>query len=538
MAITSMLTRLIGIFALAAVCAAAFGLLGDWQGTVGQSERPLRIAVDRSEVLAEGGSAQVTVRLDAGAGDASTTVTLSTDFGAFGADSGPSQVVVRLARVEGGDEWEGGVTLVGDGRPGLAVVTARVGVLVDAATVRFIGAPAEIMILRPAADRPLDASRSHVVQLEVRDRLGQLVPGAPLRLEASRGTLRSAAGESGGLIALRTSERGRVSATLSAAAGDLLLRAVSVEARAELELIFHGEPVSLRLWALNPVLERGSETETAKAVVLARLVDEGGRAVPGRRVSLAVEDGSEIRLIVDGDPSALVTDGGGGVLAQATASAAQSGDYWLKAETEAGGGLGDVVELTVVGAPETIYLTATPIDVMEESNGDVREYILRAEVVDPAGRQVAPGYTLRWRVALRGGESTLSAESSPVQRGVATSRLRIEDPVGEPRLQVWLIEAPKVESEGALEDLAASGLALRPGINAVTWVGATKSVDAAVAPIGHLEVTVWRKDPERAGWQVYTTQENAPERELFDVERGDRLHIRVESAARLPGAAR
>ena len=151
----------------------------------------------------------------------------------------------------------------------------------------------------------------------------------------------------------------------------------------------------------------------------------------------------------------------------------------LKAETEAGGGLGDVVELTVVGAPETIYLTATPIDVMEESNGDVREYILRAEVVDPAGRQVAPGYTLRWRVALRGGESTLSAESSPVQRGVATSRLRIEDPVGEPRLQVWLIEAPKVESEGALEDLAASGLALRPGINAVTWVGATKSVDAA-----------------------------------------------------------
>ena len=128
MAITSMLTRLIGIVALAAVCAAAFGLLGDWQGTVGQSERPMRIAVDRSEVLAEGGSAQVTVRLDAGAGDALDDRYF--EHGFWRVRSGLGAIAGGGAAGAGGGRrriGRGGVTLVGDGRPGLAVVTARVG---------------------------------------------------------------------------------------------------------------------------------------------------------------------------------------------------------------------------------------------------------------------------------------------------------------------------------------------------------------------------------------------------------------------------
>lgn len=536
-----MIRRAIG---LAAFCAALLVLaLG---GATAQGEQ-LRIAVDDDTVLADGGSARVTIRLAADATGADTTITITSDLGAFGADSGPSRVIVRPS-LSGSGDLVAAVTLVGDGRPGLAVVTARAGLMVDAVTVAFIGAPAEIAILRPTPERPLDASRSHVVQIEVRDRLGQPVPGAPLRLEATSAdgdpVLRAADGSSGSLLALRSSERGRVSATVSAAApGAATLRAVSVDAAAELALAFHGEPVSLRLWALTPVMERGSET--AAAIVLARLLDAGGRAVPGQRVSFAAQDDSGIRLSADSELDELITDAAGGVLVQATTDAARSGDYWLRADAE-GSGLSDIIELTVVGAPETMYVTAALVDMLESSDrsgAEVREYILRAEVVDATGRLSASGYTVRWRVVLEEGEAELTPENSIVRRGVATSRLRIERAAGAaggaPLLQAWLIENPQeVGASGLLADLAGSGLALAKGMNVVTWVGANKSIADAIAPIGHLDVTVWRQHPEGTGWQVYTTQRDAPVEEAFQVANGDRLHIRMDAAARLPGATR
>ncbi len=539
-----MIRRAVGAIGLAAFCAALLVLA--LSAATAQGEQ-LRIAVDNDTVLADGGSARVTIRLAADAAGADTTITITSDLGAFGAASGPSRVIVRPSPSGGGD-LVAAVTLVGDGRPGLAVVTARAGLMVDAVTVAFIGAPAEIAILRPTPERPLDASRSHVVQIEVRDRLGQPVPGAPLRLEATSAdgdpVLRAADGASGSLLALRSSERGRVSATVSAAApGAATLRAVSVDAAAELALAFHGEPVSLRLWALTPVMERGSET--AAAIVLARLLDAGGRAVPGQRVSFAAQDDSGIRLSADSELDELITDAAGGVLVQATTDAARSGDYWLRADAE-GSGLSDIIELTVVGAPETMYVTAALVDMLESSDRsgtEAREYILRAEVVDATGRLSASGYTVRWRVVLEAGEAELTPENSIVRRGVATSRLRIERAAGAaggaPLLQAWLIENPQeVGASGLLADLAGSGLALAKGMNVVTWVGADKSIADAIAPIGHLNVTVWRQHPEGTGWQVYTTQRDAPVEEAFQVANGDRLHIRMDAAARLPGATR
>ena len=160
-------------------------------------------------------------------------------------------------------------------------------------------------------------------------------------------------------------------------------------------------------------------------------------------------------------------------------------------------------------------------------------------MVDPTGRLAASGYTVRWRVVLEGGEATLMPETATVQRGVATSRLRIENPVGQPILQGWLVEAPQeVASEGLLADLAAAGLPLRRGMNVVTWIGAAKSVDDAIAPLGHLAVTVWRKRSDEGGWDVYTTRDAAPRSEPFELAAGDRLHIRLDSAARLPGVTR
>ena len=520
---------------LAALCAALLLAALYWTPAAAQSGQ-LTVSVDRSSVPAEGGSVTVTVRMSADAAADENEVTLTTDLGSFGADSGPSRVVVRPEPDESGEAAEASVQLVGDGQPGLAVITARIGSLVDAVTAAFIGAPAEVIILRPGPDRPLDAARSHVVQLEVRDRLGQPVPGAPLRLEASGGgepTLRSAEGASGALLALRTSDRGRATATLRASPGDAQLRAVSVEAEAELSLTLHGEPAQLLLRAVNSVLERGSET--AFAIVLAQLIDEGGRAVPGRELSFTAQEESRIQLAVEGDPERPITDAGGSVLARAHAQAAQSGSYWLRAEV---GELANVVELTVVGKPETIYLTATPVDALEELTAAVQEYVLRAEVVDSAGRLAAPGYTLRWRVVLSGGESALAPERSQVLGGIAASRLRIENAEGPPRLQALLVELPEVETEGRLADLAATGLALRVGLNVVTWVGGETTIDQAIAPIAHLETTVWREQPEDKGWLVYTTRANAPAGEPFAVEDGVRLHIRVEAAARLPGAAR
>ena len=524
-------TLLLALF----VALLAFGL------TAAAQVEQLTVSVDNDRVLADGGSARVTIQL-ALTSDEQPAVTVTTDLGAFGADSGPARVLVRPTLSADGESLSAAVTLVGDGRAGTAVITARAGQLVDTATVVFIGAPAQIALLRPPPDRPLDASRSHLLQFEIRDRLGQPVPGAPLRLataDEASASLRSPAGERGAALSLSASDAGRASVTLSAEPGELALRAVSGDAELELPLLFHGEPVSLRLWALNPVLERGSEVRSA--IVVARLLDAGGRAVPEQRISFNLQDDSGIRLTADGDNGSLITDGAGGVLVRATASAAQSGDYWLQADTDAGGGLSDIVELTVVGAPETLYLTAAQVDdlTLDGEEGEQREYILRAEVVDPTGRLAASGYTVRWRVVLEGGEATLMPETATVQRGVATSRLRIENPVGQPILQGWLVEAPQeVASEGLLADLAASGLALRRGMNVVTWIGAAKSVDDAIAPLGHLAVTVWRKRSDEGGWDVYTTRDAAPRSEPFELAAGDRLHIRLDSAARLPGVTR
>ena len=236
--------------------------------------------------------------------------------------------------------------------------------MVAAVTVTFIGAPAQITILRPVSAGPLSAARSHVVQVDVRDSVGRLVPGAPVRLEAlgaegaTAPTLRGPSGAEGSLIALRASDNGRSSASLTAPAGSLLLRAVSGDAVASSQLTFHGEVASLSTWALNPVLERG--VEGGSAIVLARLHDADGRAVPRETISLSTEAGSGVTLTADGDPASLVTDAGGQVVVRVSASSAQSGDYWIQAQHQASG-LSAIAHVTVVGAPSAIYITATRI---------------------------------------------------------------------------------------------------------------------------------------------------------------------------------
>ena len=246
-----MATRLLGALALAAAFALTLVAAG-WTtglpiGFATAQVDQLEISASRSSASADGGRVEISVRLPAARGDASPSVTLTTDLGAFGADSGPARVVVNPGASADGAGLQASVALVGDGRAGIAAVTARSGTMVAAVTVTFIGPPAEITILRPVSAGPLSAARSHVVQVDVRDSLGRLVPGAPVRLEAlgaegaTAPTLRGPAGSEGSLIALRASDNGRASATLTAPAGSLLLRAVSGEAVASSQLTFHGE---------------------------------------------------------------------------------------------------------------------------------------------------------------------------------------------------------------------------------------------------------------------------------------------------------
>ena len=537
-----MATRLLGALALAAAFALTLVAAG-WTtglpiGFASAQVDQLEITASRSSASADGGRVEITVSLPAARGDTTASVTLTTDLGAFGADSGPARVVVSASGVGAG--LQASVVLVGDGRAGIAAVTARSGTMVAAVTVTFIGAPAEITILRPVSAGPLSAARSHVVQVDVRDSVGRLVPGAPVRLEAlgaegaTAPTLRGPSGAEGSLIALRASGNGRASASLTAPAGSLLLRAVSGDAVASSQLTFHGEVASLSTWALNPVLERGAEGSSA--IVLARLHDADGRAVPRETISLSTASGSGVTLTADGDPASLVTDAGGQVVVRVSASSAQSGDYWIQAQHQASG-LSDIAYVTVVGAPSAIYITATRIPALEEAQANVQEYVLRAEVVDPTGRGVAVGYTVRWRIAVEGGTVELDDESSSVLRGVATTLLRIEDAGPAPVLHASLIEASQVQTQGLLADVAAAGLPLRPGLNSITWVGAPKSVANAIAPIAHLDVTVWRARSDDTGWDTFTTVAEGLSDD-FELITGDRLHVRVSAAARLPGAAR
>ena len=539
-----MATRLLGALALAAAFALTLVAAGWTTGlpiafAAAQVDQ-LEISASRSSASADGGRVQITVRLPAVRGGASPSVTLTTDLGAFGADSGPARVVVNPRASADGAGLHASVALVGDGRAGIAAVTARSGTMVAAVTVTFIGPPAAITILRPVSAGPLSAARSHVVQVDVRDSLGRLVPGAPVRLEAvgaegaTAPTLRGPAGGEGSLIALRASVNGRASASLTAPAGSLLLRAVSGDAVASSQLTFHGEAASLSTWALNPVLERGAEG--GSAIVLVRLHDADGRAVPRETISVRTEAGSGVTLTADGDPASLVTDAGGQVVVRVRASSAPSGDYWIQAQHLASG-LSDIAHVTVVGAPSTIYIAATRIPALEEAQANAQEYVLRAEVVDPTGRGVAAGYTVRWRVAVEEGTVELGDPSSPVLRGVATTRLRIEDAGPAPVLHASLIEAPQVQTQGLLADVAAAGLPLRPGLQPITWVGAPKSVANAIASIAHLDVTVWRARSDGGGWDSFTTVAEGLSDD-FELMTGDRLHIRVAAAARLPGAAR
>ena len=539
-----MATRLLGALALAAAFALTLVAAGWTTGlpiplATAQVDQ-LEITASRSSASADGGRVEITVRLPAARGATPQSVTLTTDLGAFGADSGPARVVVTPSASADGAGLQASVVLVGDGRAGIAAVTARSGTTVAAVTVTFIGAPAEITILRPVSAGPLSAARSHVVQVDVRDSLGRLVSGAPVRLEAvgaegaTAPTLRGPSGAEGSLIALRASDNGRASASLTAPSGSLLLRAVSGDAVASSQLTFHGEVASLSTWALNPVLERG--VEGGSAIVLARLHDADGRAVPRETISLSTAAGSGVTLTADGDPASLVTDAGGQVVVRVSASSAQSGDYWIQAQHQASG-LSAIAHVTVVGAPSAIYITATRIPALEEAQGNVQEYVLRAEVVDPTGRGVAVGYSVRWRIVVEGGTVELDDESPPVLRGVATTLLRMEDAGPAPVLHASLIEASQVQTQGLLADLAAAGLPLRPGLNSITWVGAPKSVANAIAPIAHLDVTVWRARSDDAGWDTFTTVAEGVSDD-FELMTGDRLHVRVSAAARLPGAAR
>ena len=378
-----MATRLLGALALAAAFALTLVAAG-WTtglpiGFASAQVDQLEITASRSSASADGGRVEITVRLPAARGDTTASVTLTTDLGAFGADSGPARVVVSPSASGAG--LQASVVLVGDGRAGIAAVTARSGTMVAAVTVTFIGAPAEITILRPVSAGPLSAARSHVVQVDVRDSVGRLVAGAPVRLEAlgaegaTAPTLRGPSGAEGSLIALRASDNGRASASLTAPAGSLLLRAVSGDAVASSQLTFHGEVASLNTWALNPVLERGAEG--GSAIVLARLHDADGRAVPRETISLSTASGSGVTLTADGDPASLVTDAGGQVVVRVSASSAQSGDYWIQAQHQASG-LSDIAYVTVVGAPSAIYITATRIPALEEAQANVQEYVLRA----------------------------------------------------------------------------------------------------------------------------------------------------------------
>ena len=152
------------------------------------------VQLSPSKILASGGQSTVTVTVS-GPIEREASITLSTTLGAFGSPSGPSRIVFAVAPTPAAEAVAAAV-LFGDGRRGIAVVTARVGESVRSAAVILAGTPTVITFESPGSGAVLAAASAPLVRVQLRDAGGVTVPDVAVSLSTTAGTLRSAgAGE-------------------------------------------------------------------------------------------------------------------------------------------------------------------------------------------------------------------------------------------------------------------------------------------------------------------------------------------------------
>lgn len=544
----SFASRRLALTLMVAALLVAMGM--SLSGPAQAAQGTIRVTADPSQLAAQGGRSQIVVQLPSSAAAGETHVTLTTDLGAFTADSGPQRLDAQLVASASSGLLRASAVLVGDGRAGVSVVTARVGGLIDTVTVRFIGPAASLSLRAPLVDRPLDALRTHRIEVAVRDSNDYAVSGANVLFEilqaAAGAELRSGARAEPERMTVVSNTQGIATVSLAGTAGIVRLRASSGSATLEIRLEMHGEPTRLRLIALNgETLQEGQAA--AAGSLQALLVDRSGRSAPDQRISFESSAGGPL-VVAGGEGESFVTDSGGRARVHLDASQALLGTHTITARWSRGGRtLTDTVEVVVSGRPAAMYLTArlTVADLGDPLGGllpNLNRYQVDAQVVDVNGQPVAGNWEVRWRPLVAGSRASAAPEVSSTRNGVASSVFTLhDDGEGAPDLtsvqaQAWLIAAAQVNNVGAIADLVSDGLPLRTGWNAVTWRGGAVRVSEALDPIAHAATAVWRQSAAGA-WEAWFTA-SVPGATDFRLAHGDRIFIVLHSAARFENVER
>ena len=511
--------------AIAAVLISA-GLAALLLSTAAAQQPRISLDIDADYIRAQGGSAEVVVTIEADAAEPGERVALSATLGGFGGETGPNRAELPL-RPNADGLLEARIRIHGAGRAGPASVTARAAGLSTSRRIAFSGPPASVRQIGLISEGLL-AERIHRIPFEVQDAAGRPVPGAEIIFRTAAGAaLVNGAPRS----EARTGPDGRAEARVEGAPGRIEIEAIAGNATATAAFDLRETPADLRILSLAAtVIQRGDPGEIGNLWVL--LTDRNGNGVPGQRIEFAVSEGG-LQLASERPDGAFITDAGGNVLARADASLAAGGDYAVRASWNGGAAaLRDVIRIRVAGLPAALYLTASQL--APPSPDAPAAYSIEAAVSDGAGRPVADGYNVRWALLAAPPGAAIDSQASPVAGGRATAVLSLgsASAPGDISLRAWVREAPRVAETAMLSGLTGSGTALRRGVNQVTWVGAAAPVHAAMAAVASVGGEVWRRDPDDGAWRSY--QLGAGAEGSFALMPGDRLFVRVESAAILP----
>lgn len=516
---------------------------------VGQAsaQRVLSVTASPTAIQARGGQSTITVRVPVSAAGSEHRVELSTELGAFQASSGPSEISTALDDV-GNDTLGASVRLVGDGRAGATVVTARVGSLVDTVTVRLVGDPTELRLLTPAEGSSLDASRQHQIRFVATDSAGVRVPSATVSvelLEAPDGaTLRGGGALSERSLDVATSQSGEASVSLSSSPGGVRIQASSGTASLTSRFRLFGAPTTLRIVPVaGSAIERGTVGDAGSLQVL--LLDERGQGVPNRRIRFMPEGGLVVSAAGDGE--SLITDDAGSVRVHLDAGNARLGARKLTATWTSGDlMLSDELEISVTGPPAAMYLTAkeTLTDVGEpliEEFAALTRYRVTAEVVDELGQPVAGEYLVRWRPLVSEAPAHVDPIESTTSEGIAVATFSLAHDDAAPQIestwaQAWLVAKAQVNNRGLIADLMGEGVPLRASWNRLVWQGPDLPVSIVVDRIKHVVSAAWRRT-EDGRWQAWFSA-GVPGAVDFTLHTGDEFLLVLHSAALLPNVER
>ena len=377
----------------------------------------------------------------------------------------------------------------------------------------------------------LAADTSQFVSVEVRDENGAAVPNVTVQLSATGAEL-SSVGDATGSLELQTNDFGRASATLSGEPGEVVLRASAGGVSESIRLTLHGAPVSLSLIALREVVNLGDAPFAAPAgTLVAILLDDGGRPVPGVRVEFST-DNEGVAVRHEDDSESVITDGTGRARGHVSAADAETPGLVTVSATAADE-LVDSATVGVVGPADELL-----VSVRSQSVG---RFQITALVVDAEGNAVPTGYHVDWSTIglAAGAEALFEPARSAVRDGAAQTVLRIA--LGDASgvlVRAELVEAPDVAVAVALPSSGSDeGTALSSGLNLVLWAGETAApVSAVVAAIEGLLVAAWRLDGV-LGWQSYVPGAAARSSD-YAVNPGDRLYLYLAAPAALEGVER